>query len=423
MRVSILSACLALSSTFSPALAAPAPQELGERVDRLEAENAELRRKVDLLAADREDFELDSLVAPLGEGVYGLSPAASKVYGIDGGVAIGGYGEARYQNFSSGGTDTADLLRAVLYFGYRFNENWVFNSEIEFEHASTGESGESSVEFAYLENAACEAVGVRAGLLLLPMGFVNELHEPTTYLAVTRPEVERRIIPTTWRELGVGVFGDVGPLTYRTYVVNGFDATGFSAGGLRGGRQKGSQAKAEDVAVVSRLEWNDTPGVNVGGSFYAGNSGQDQTGLGRTTTTIVEAHAEYRAHGVWARGLYAMAEVDDVAQLNAVRFAADPTLTPADSVGEELDGGYVEIGYDVLAPAATKASLSPYLRYEMIDTQAEVPSGFGTRSANDIDVKTIGIAYQPFDSIVFKIDYQDYESGPDRVNVSAGYSF
>src|SRR5690606_5504586 len=118
--------------------------------------------------------------------------------------------------------------------------------EIEFEHASTGQGGEVSVEFAYLDYLATPHLGVRAGMVLVPMGFVNELHEPTTFLGTTRPLTESTIIPTTWRENGAGVFGDIGDFSYRAYVINGLDAVGggssraggFSAAGLRGGRQK-----------------------------------------------------------------------------------------------------------------------------------------------------------------------------------------
>src|SRR5204862_6228332 len=140
----------------------------------------------------------------------GLGPAAAKVYGRDRGVAVGGYGEALYQRFASraddgtpaGRNDTLDLTRAVLYFGYKFDKGIVFNSEIEYEHATTGEGdeekGETSVEFAYLEFPLGRDWGVRAGQLLVPVGFINELHEPPFFLGARRPDVETIIIPSTW---------------------------------------------------------------------------------------------------------------------------------------------------------------------------------------------------------------------------------
>ena len=404
--------------TTPPLSAQETPLE--ERVKALEAENAELARRFDLLAAERDDDDSAGFFAEIGDRARGLGPAASKVYGVDSGVSLGGYGEAIYQNYSGDAGSTADFLRAVLYFGYRFDDNWLFNSEIEFEHASTGKNGEASVEFAYLDYRCSDDVSVRGGLLLVPMGFINELHEPQTYLGATRPEVERRIIPSTWREIGVGVVGDAGPVSYRAYAVGGFDGAGFDDSGLRGGRQKGSEAKAEDIALVARVDWVDTPGVVVGGSVYFGDSGQGTAGLGDTATSIVEVHGEFRSRGVWARGLYAMADVDDVLQLNAASGAG-----PTASVGEELNGGYLEIGYDVwsLIDPDSESSVSPYVRYEMIDTQAAVPTGFVSNPANDFDILTVGVNFRPIDQVVIKLDFQDFEATEDRVNLSVGYAF
>lgn len=130
---------------------------------------------------------------------YGLGPAASRVYARKG-VSIGGYGEVLYQNFASskqdgtpsGVTDTIDLARAVLYFGYKFDDHFVFNSEVEFAHAVAGsdKEGEVEVEFAYVDWLShSSAIRARAGLLLIPMGFINELHEPPSFLGARRPDV------------------------------------------------------------------------------------------------------------------------------------------------------------------------------------------------------------------------------------------
>ena len=262
------------------------------------------------------------------ESVYGLGPAASKVYRTERGVSIGGYGEVAYTNFDStdeggvpsGETDEFDFLRAVVYVGYKFNDRFLFNSELEFEHASTSEEGSVSVEFAYIDYLWRDQINVRGGLLLLPMGFINEMHEPTTFLGVSRPESERRIIPSTWRENGAGLFGELGPFDYRTYIVNGLDASEFSVSGLRGGRQKGSKAKAEDFAWVGRIDYAGTPGLLAGASGYFGNSGQGLTdGQGNAInvgTSIIEGHVEWRWQGLELRLLGTRAERDDVAELN-----------------------------------------------------------------------------------------------------------
>jgi hypothetical protein len=404
----------------------------GEGAD--DARLAELERQIGLLAEEIEKLRLGDTAAVADQGEHGLGPAASKVYRTKKGVSIGGYGEVLYQAFDSqrddgedsAKTDTADFLRAVLYVGYRFSDRWVLNTELEFEHASTGESGSVSVEFAYLDYLWRPAAGFRGGLVLLPMGFLNELHEPTVFLGAQRPLVERYLIPTTWREIGVGLFGEKGPFSYRTYIVTSMDASGFDDGGLRGGRQKGSKAKAEDFAWVGRLDWTPLNGLMLGGSYYTGDSGQDLaledgSGIG-AGTTIYEGHLEWRWQGLEFRGLAARADVDDAATLNlALGFEG------AESVGEELGGHYLQLGYDVLNRRSSSMSLTPYIRWEELNTQDSVPDGFLADPANDRKVWTYGLQFQPLDQLVIKADFQDMDNGAgtaiDQFNISAGYVF
>ncbi|HEX6203768.1 MAG TPA: hypothetical protein VF100_12260, partial [Thermoanaerobaculia bacterium] len=280
------------------------------------------------------------------------------------------------------------------------------------------------LEFAYLDWLYRPELNVRGGMVLLPMGLVNELHEPTTFLPARRSDTESAILPSTWRENGVGVFGEVGPVAYRAYLVNGLRGEGFSAGGLRGGRQKGSHALAEDFAFVGRLDYEPLPGLVLGGSAYHGGSGQgiSAPGAGELSvdTTIFEAHADWRWRGLTLRGLAARADLDEAGDLNRALG-----LTGGASVGELLEGFYVEAGYDVLAGG--ERSLTPYVRWEQLDTQAEVPAGFARNPARDVESLTLGLAFQPIDAIILKADYQDYDNGAgtgiDQINVALGYIF
>lgn len=404
-----------------------------EDASALESRLEELERRIEILAEEAERRELgEAVIADESEKGYG--PAASKIYRTEQGLSIGGYGEMLYENFESsrddgtdsGATDELDFLRGIVYFGYKFNDHWLFNSEIEFEHASTGEEGSASVEFAYLEYQSRDEIGARAGLLLVPMGFINELHEPTTFLGARRPDVESRIIPTTWRENGVGIFGDVGPVSYRTYIVNGLDGSEFDAGGLRGGRQKGSKAIAEDFAWVGRIDYEPTPGLLLGGSAYVGDSGQGlTTAAGEEvdlTTTIYEGHAEWRWRGLEVRFLGAKADLDDAALFNRTQG-----LTGNASVGEELSGWYGQVGYDVLSRTGSDHELIPYVRWEELDTQDTVPGGFASDPATDTESVTLGVAWKPFPQAIVKADYQDYDNGAgtatDQFNVALGYIF
>lgn len=397
-----------------------------ERIRRLEEENEELRNRIDAVAGELERFSLGSIAPPIGDSAYGFGPAASKIYNQEGGISLGGYGEAVYQNFAGDSrTDEFDFLRWILYVGYRFSERWIFNSEIELEHASTSNNGSVSVEFAYFDYLSSPALNFRFGMLLVPMGFVNELHEPVLFLSANRPMTETVLIPSTWRENGFGIFGDLSDtVSYRTYVVNGLDGTGFAAGGLRGGRQRGADAFAEDFAWVGRVDWTPSDEVIAGASAYYGDSGQNQTGVGGALpgvgTLIYEVHAQVQSGPWFFRGLAAMAELDDVTELNNAL-----ALTGTDSIGEELEGFYVEAGYDVmpLLDSESTQSLSPFVRFEAYDTQASVPAGFAADPTRDEDVVTMGLNWKPFSQLVFKLDYQDFDQGIDQWNLAFGWIY
>jgi hypothetical protein len=394
----------------------------------------EIERKIGILAAELEDLKVGEAALIADTSVAGFGPAASKVYRAKSGVSIGGYGEWLYQAFDqeredgadSGKTDTFDALRGILYVGYKFNDRWLLNTEVEFEHASTGKSGEVSLELAYLDYLYRSEIGFRAGLLLMPVGFINELHEPTTFLGAGRPETERRIIPTTWRENGVGVFGDIGDFSYRSYLVTGFKGAGFSSSGLRGGRQKGSKAKADDFAWVGRLDYSGVPGLTLGLSAYVGDSGQDLQSSDDSElsvpTTIWEGHVEWRYRGLELRGLLAHADIDDVTGLNEALG-----LSGSASVGSELEGYYLQAGYDLLAGSSRSRSLIPFVRWESLNTQASVPAGFQANPANDQQILTLGLSYKPIEQIVIKLDYQDISNGAgtgvDQINAALGYIF
>jgi hypothetical protein len=346
----------------------------------------------------------------------GMAPAAAKVYRVEHGLSIGGYGEALAQQASGearavassdkevreGRGTQADLRRAVLYVGYKWSDRWVMNSEIEYEHAS----GESGVEFAYLDYLWRREANVRAGLLLVPMGLINELHEPTVFLGANRPEVERFILPATWSENGLGLAGELGPITYRTYLLAGFDATGFTANGLRGGRQGGNQSRAHDLGWVARGDWTATPGLLAGGSAYLGRAGQGLRAAGGQSIGagihIYEGHADWRWRGLQLRALGARADLGDVALLDQVLG-----LTGAKTVGRRLEGYYLEAGYDLWAGAGGR-SLIPLARWEEYDTQAAVPAGFLADPANHVRSLTLGLSYKPLEQLVVKTDYQAF---------------
>jgi hypothetical protein len=391
------------------------------RIEELEEQIEAITRELERLSLGRDVVVADSSVS-------GFGPAASRVYRIESGVSIGGYGEILYQNFSgetedgapAGTTDVFDALRAIVYVGYKFNDKVLFNSEIEVEHAD-----EIFLEFAYLEYRLRQDIGIRGGLLLAPMGWVNELHEPPTFLGTQRSVTETRIIPTTWRENGLGLFGDHEDFAWRAVVINSLDADGFSGSGVRGGRQKGSQALAEDFSVIGRVDYTGQPGLIVGGALHVGRTGHGREVGGDPVDgqlVIWDLHADYKVGGLEARALVAGSELSDAAQINDLAGNVG-----AGGVGSGALGWYVQVGYDVLRNTRSLHQLVPYLGYEQVDTQRKVPPGFTADPVNDLSVTSLGVAWKPVTQVVAKVDYQLHRNaagtGVDQVNFQLGWLF
>ncbi len=385
------------------------PQHEVAQSDSFSAETKieELQRQIDILTR-----EIEKLKA--------VTPETSRPGDEDRGPHFGGYGEMLYQNHQGSEPDRADLLRAVLYTGYRFSDRVRFSSELEVEHASTESGGTVSMEFAQLDFLYKPWLNYRAGVMLIPMGLINEQHEPTTFLGAQRPLVETAIIPATWGEIGAGVFGEAGNVTYRAYLVTGLNAAHFGGEeGIREGRQAGGEALANDFAVVGRADWHPFEGMLAGGSLYSGNSGQISDFSGRVT--LGEVHGDAHLGGLSFRALYARGTIGDAARINEVNG-----LSGDDSVGKSLGGWYVTTGYD-LAQLLKKRSMTPYVRYEQLDTQRSVPQGFSRNPANARNVLTIGIAIHPVAQTVIKIEHQNTDNkahtGENQWNVAAGYIF
>jgi len=450
-RLACLIGALCLVSAW-PAAAQDAKQDSDVTLSQ-EDRIAELERTVETLARELARAQVDVAVPVDSESLvsqWGYGPAASKVYDRDRGLSIGGYAEGFYTNYVSDqghGTsktlDRSDMLRAVLYMGYRFNENLVFNSEIEFEHGTTSSTksssgGSVSVEFAALDYFWRPELNFRSGLVLLPMGFLNLVHEPPFFYGVHRPDVERVLIPSTWRENGAGIFGQLGEtIDYTIYAVNGMNALGFNASGIRDGRQNGNRALAEDIAFVGRLDWSPMPELQLGASVYAGDSGQDQrislmgggsTRLPSTPTVLWETHAQYESRGLHLRGLFTMTHLGDAGSLTTdLQAAASNPLNGAIASG--MLGGYAEAAYDILPLffPGTERYLAPFYRFEWYDTQWNMPSGFSADRSKEIMVNTVGLQFEPIPNVVLKADYRNRKAQQgqiaDEVNLGFGLSF
>ena len=445
-----------LSGMVTPLRAQQNP-ELQKRIETLEKQLQELKDELKRQAGavSRKEAESQARTKTLGEeleslrlkvalpetkelkGQYGLGPAASKVYGVERGLSLGAYGQSWLQHFFGDGSETKkdvfDYKRFVLYAGYKFTDRILFNSEIEFEHATTGStesagSGSASVEFAALDFFLWEPLNIRAGMLLVPFGFLNEVHEPLFYFGNERPEVERQIIPSTWRENGAGFFGTLFPgFEYRTYLVTSLNAKGFKKNNIRSARQKGNRAFAEDFTSVTRVDYSpeSIPGFLIGSSVHFGDTGQGQKFGGRSASAhllMYEFHAQYRYRGLHLRGLYVRGDID-----NADILSADPEIKGP--ISHSIWGYYLEAAYDLLPwlLPGTKQSLSPFYRYERFNTQEDVPRGFTPDPFQNRTVNTFGVNYKPHPNVVIKGDLRIFDSQggdlADEVNIGFGFAF
>ncbi|MCF6178725.1 MAG: hypothetical protein L3J63_04975 [Geopsychrobacter sp.] len=376
----------------------------------------ELERRLDLVTQELQKLKNESAVGAVEYvSTFGMGPAASKVYRQNRGLSIGGYGEGQYKKFikdKEDKIDQADMLRAILYVGYKFSDQIIFNSEIEYEHAN-----EASVEMASLDFLLSEKFNLRTGLLLAPVGLTNEMHEPTLFHGVDRPLVERQVIPTTWREMGVGVFGKLNDkVDYKLYVMNGFNGAAFTEQGLRKGRQKGSKSKADDWALVGRVDYEPILGFSLGGSFYLGDSGQGQVvdGRGREAdvfTQIYEIHSVYKSRGLELKALVSQVMIDDSEIIQA---------QTGQDVPDQIFAFYSEVAYDIfpLFQSGKDQYLAPFVRYENLDYAG---------NNQDVELLVAGISYKPIPNVVLKADISNYMMKygrkADEINFGFGYIF
>lgn len=351
--------------------------------------------------------------------------------------SIGSYGEAHYNQafhsdeFSNG---EVDLHRVILFMGYKFNKNFQFFSEIEFEHVH-----ELSVEQAYINYSYNSLINVKAGVILIPMGYVNEFHEPTLFNGVERSSVDKYIIPSTWHEMGVGFHGlfKRANLKYQLYMVNGLTgyngAAKISGSGIRSGRQGGGESVFRTPAFTGKLSFFGLNGLRLGVSGYYGNTESSMyDGLNRTDNHLVKT-ADSTRLGV------AMGAVNMQYTLKNLQFTAVGNYTSLSNVtayneytgsnaGSKIFGYYGELAYTQrLKKDQDYPRVIPFVRYQNYDTQAEVEGISRTKSYHREEF-TAGAGLQITPGTVIKTDYQWIWNEANRkpynmLNIGFGYWF
>ena len=342
---------------------------------------------------------------------------------------LSGYMDFHYNKpqFADG---SLDFHRFVLLVTHSFSDRIRFVSEVEIEHAlveGDGGQGELEIEQAYVDFLLARGFNVRAGMVLMPVGIINERHEPPVYYGVERPFVDTVIIPSTWFETGVGVHGEVGRgWRYRGFVTAPLDAAEFSAGeGLREGAQKGSNANAGRVATTGRVEYVGVRGLTLGVSGWSGRSGFEFRPRFDVPVKLAEADARFSRNRFEGRLQFAQVWIDNAGLLNDAlvrRVGVDP------NIGGVLRGYYAEGGYRFV-DGARFGDVAAFTRYENFDTQHRVAPGGIRLPQFDRDAWVFGATYWPDPDIAIKADYSVVRNrsvviqAPNAVNLGLGWWF
>jgi hypothetical protein len=342
---------------------------------------------------------------------------------------LSGYMDFHF-NKADGEDGVLDFHRFVLLLSHAYSPRIRFVGELELEHAfveGLEERGELELEQAYVDFLLSRRVNVRAGMLLMPVGIINERHEPPVFNGVERPFVDTVIIPTTWFDVGAGVHGDLGRgWRYRAYVAAPLNSLEFTAeDGIRGGRQKGSQANVRNLAFPGRVEYLGVRGLTLGASTWTGQSSFETPRLD-TSVTVSEVDARYRRQRLELRGQFAYVHISDAERLND---SIGRTIGVPPNIAEALRGFYGEAAYRVWNSGAPR-DLVVFTRYENFDTQFRMPDGMQPLKEFDRQAWVSGVTYYPEPDVAVKFDYVQLRNRSDGlfptrhvVNVGLGWWF
>lgn len=401
------------------------------------AGNEELERRIDVLSREIEELKKTA------------KGASGAEYGMLKRTRIGGYMELHYLSTQDGDAEGFDFHRYVVYLGHEFNDWIQFHSELEFEHAFVNDrQGEFELEQAYLDFKPREDFGIRGGVVVAPMGVINQFHEPPTFHGVERPDVDGKIIPSTWFAAGAGFYGSLTPnIKYQIYGINalqfvsggrdGTKATGLGAqlgtDGIRNLRQKqfGGEQNGDvfDVGIAARLDYAvERYPLNLGFSYYGGDAGDKVLDTaGKPDITGLAFDARYKQDRIDFVGEWAQFDIDDADKLKTA-YGTDQA--------KRLEGWYAQGAYWLLQPGERKgllrdAGLAGFARFEKYDTAKKMPSNATNTAQNNRDREqwVYGLTFKPVQNLAVKVDYTSYKDADgttrdnDKFNAGIGWQF
>ena len=335
---------------------------------------------------------------------------------------IGGYGELHWnQEMNNNGDKTKNQLdfhRFIIFYGYNYTEKWSFKSELEIEHnmidGDGDYDGEVELEQAYI-NYHAENWGFKAGVILASAGYINETHEPPTFLSVERPDYAKHVIPTTWFGNGFGFYGNFSGIDWKLNIMEDLNASGIGDG-IRKARGKGYKTSAYNWTKNFRFDYNGMSGINIGGSMTINNAPASFKDDGTVdedidlslakeniSVSLTEFHGSYNANNLTATIEYGTISYTD-------NTAADGT-----------SGYYLDVGYDVSGMVGCEKKLIPWFRYGNVQEDID-------DTASHYDIMKFGLSYWPIDQIAFKLDYgkniyKSEDANKTIINIGVGYMF
>lgn len=387
---------------------------LSERLEALESTSKKQTEQTQALADELINTQnaTSFSVVDMSKTESGLGAAASKVYYSKNPLSIGGYGEIHYSHYKNGGINETEVNRFVPYIGYKFSDNLILNSEIEFEHGGA----EVSVEQLYVDYLLDPAFSIRIGHQVVPMGLVNLNHEPVLFNTVKRPDVETYLIPSTWHENGLTFHGKTDSFNYAAGAVVALDmglaehdgtvevdtyGKNWINNGRRGGYERNAQTS--NLGFVGRLDYTGINGLLVGASLYTGEAGPSTNNQEEGRLTIADVHAQYQNEGFKVKGIYTQAHLSHADSYLGAHSVGGTTLNfPFHP--ESAKGGYINLEYNVLPYfTQTNARLPIFFQYENYNLATSMANGtpFGTTESF-----TYGLNYFPHEQVVFKGEYR-----------------
>lgn len=394
MKRTLSTLAVTIAAVIAPAVIAQESSNVSQQIDILQSQIDELKSQVEANSTKVEEASETAEVA-----IESVERSRSLV-STSSGVSIGGYGELHYNNLDSG--SKIDFHRFVLFFGNEFTDKLRFFSELELEHAFSGEGkpGEVELEQAYIEYDFSENVSGKGGLFLIPVGIINETHEPPAFYGVERNGVEKEIIPATWWEAGAAVSGhnDAG-FSYDFAVHSGLNVptTGSNAYKIRSGRQKVAKATAEDFAFTGRVRYTGIAGLELGLTLQ--RQSDITQGVEDAAATLIETHVVYQAGNFGLRALFASWDVEGAT---------------AEALGKDSQYGfYIEPSYKL------NQSWGFFARY------GEYNTADGLSGSEAVEQFDVGANWYVHEDVVVKFDIMDQGGAKDDkgFNVGLGYQF